>query len=572
MKAMLPQIKTSVSRISNWTQKKESFQFFKEKSDQETNIKIYQNDENTKSNSNFNSVFNNLDENLDSISNVMAQPSQIGQVSSQSRNNDLAQNFKSISLPKIAGFSNPHDSYNSQLEKIVSNNKTRFNGNSLLKKQVALDKQSNRYSSVNSSMAVQSIPYFLDSPDFQSRKNAYQALGNGGGLVSDISRTNQSQIYSQSKTNKDQQVSVWDALRMHDLKKYQIEQYQSKMKKLERQKQLKEYLEQQVHNKHFTVNGIQNSQKLHDREMINQTIDVLKQKEERQKQQRKDQLLKSVEFNLQNKTTKDFMIQQQLQNSLTPNNADGGIHVLFKLDQQKVQEGKQKKLETQNLLKNLISTKEITKKSENENEKVLEQIAVKRTDEWLKKSSDDYQHMIKSKDTRNQLIIQAHKDRAIRNYSTIEQERGQQIERLAEQQQQELKMRQSFILDEKQRLMSKINKDLRRTHMDQIEERKQKQQEEKFYNKIVENELVNRNVNDYYEYQSKIKSDKINKQQMIKRELEKLIRQKREMEIENKLKLNPIEFSMNKRSLKELGLANYHDQYEDTTSYFKSQL
>ena len=61
-------------------------------------------------------------------------------------------------------------------------------------------------------------------------------------------------------------------------------------------------------------------------------------------------------------------------------------------------------------------------------------------------------------------------------------------------------MRQSFILDEKQRLMSKINKDLRRTHMDQIEERKQKQQEEKFYNKIVENELVNRNVNDYYEY------------------------------------------------------------------------
>lgn len=48
------------------------------------------------------------------------------------------------------------------------------------------------------------------------------------------------------------------------------------------------------------------------------------------------------------------------------------------------------------------------------------------------------------------------------------------------------------------------------------------------------------------------------------------MRQKREQDIENKLKLNPIEFSMNKKSLKELGLAHFNDQFdESSSSYFK---
>lgn len=49
-----------------------------------------------------------------------------------------------------------------------------------------------------------------------------------------------------------------------------------------------------------------------------------------------------------------------------------------------------------------MSTKEQNKRSQQETEKLLESIAVKQTDERLKKSIDDYKQMIKRKDMRNQ--------------------------------------------------------------------------------------------------------------------------------------------------------------------------
>lgn len=41
---------------------------------------------------------------------------------------------------------------------------------------------------------------------------------------------------------------------------------------------------------------------------------------------------------------------------------------------------------------------------------------------------------------------------------------------------------------------------------------------------------------------------------------------KKEADRESSLMMNPIEFSMNKRKLKELGFENYYDQFDDTKS------
>ncbi|CDW84257.1 UNKNOWN [Stylonychia lemnae] len=193
-------------------------------------------------------------------------------------------------------------------------------------------------------------------------------------------------------------------------------------------------------------------------------------------------------------------------------------------------------------------------------------MTVKRTDDWLKKSTDDYKALVQSKDARNQLIIQAHNARGIRNYSTIEQEKYNSIDRIVQQQEQEIIKRESSIIDEKQKIMIKLKEDLKNSQLKQIEECRNKRLQEKNYNKTVEDQLINRSINDYQEYQIKSKLEKFQKQQQMKQELEVLMRLRKEQAQENKLLLNPIEFSMNKRSLKELGIENFHDQYEEVLS------
>lgn len=62
---------------------------------------------------------------------------------------------------------------------------------------------------------------------------------------------------------------------------------------------------------------------------------------------------------------------------------------------------KQKSEENQYVLKNLIQSKEKIKKTEEETNKVLDFMTVKRTDDWLKKSTDDYKDLVQRKDRRN---------------------------------------------------------------------------------------------------------------------------------------------------------------------------
>lgn len=48
--------------------------------------------------------------------------------------------------------------------------------------------------------------------------------------------------------------------------------------------------------------------------------------------------------------------------------------------------------------------------------------------------------------------------------------------------------------------MSKIKLDLKKSQLHQIEEKKYRNMEEKVYNKMIEGELINKSVNDYYEF------------------------------------------------------------------------
>ena len=82
------------------------------------------------------------------------------------------------------------------------------------------------------------------------------------------------------------------------------------------------------------------------------------------------------------------------------------------------------------LHKEMIVQRKEQKKSAIETEKILDLYASKCNDQLLEKSINDYQSMITSKEKRNQLIMQAQRDRTIRNFSTVEHERNLSLEQL----------------------------------------------------------------------------------------------------------------------------------------------
>jgi hypothetical protein len=100
-----------------------------------------------------------------------------------------------------------------------------------------------------------------------------------------------------------------------------------------------------------------------------------------------------------------------------------------------------------------------------ETEKILDLYAAKCNEQLLEKSVNDYQQMISSKEKRNQLILQAQRDRTIRNLSMVEQERNSSLEQMARQQEAVSLKRQSQIQEERNRLLSKIKKEIQQAHL-----------------------------------------------------------------------------------------------------------
>ena len=61
---------------------------------------------------------------------------------------------------------------------------------------------------------------------------------------------------------------MWDALRLHDANKYQLEVQQSRLNKAARQQQLRDYLSMQVSAKQENLNVIQTHEKARDHQLL----------------------------------------------------------------------------------------------------------------------------------------------------------------------------------------------------------------------------------------------------------------------------------------------------------------
>jgi len=132
-----------------------------------------------------------------------------------------------------------------------------------------------------------------------------------------------------------------------------------------------------------------------------------------------------------------------------------------------------------------------------ETEKILDLYAAKCNEELLEKSVNDYQQLICSKEKRNQLILQAQRDRTIRNLSVVEQERNSSLEQMARQQEAVSLKRQSQIQEERTRLLSKIKKEIQQAHLKQMQEKHERQREEQIVSHVIEGEQIRQNALSY---------------------------------------------------------------------------
>ncbi|TNV70988.1 hypothetical protein FGO68_gene14806 [Halteria grandinella] len=95
-----------------------------------------------------------------------------------------------------------------------------------------------------------------------------------------------------------QAVSLWDAMRLQDAHKYQLELQQSRLDKANRQRQLREFLNFQVQSKKHNIQVVQTQEQQNDRDLIQKKVEELKSKEDLQRQMRKENLKKNIEFNV----------------------------------------------------------------------------------------------------------------------------------------------------------------------------------------------------------------------------------------------------------------------------------
>lgn len=208
------------------------------------------------------------------------------------------------------------------------------------------------------------------------------------------------------------------------------------------------------------------------------------------------------------------------------------------------------------LLKNLASSKERCKKEETETEKLLDVMAAQCNDKRLEKSMNDYQELVKAKERRNQMILKAHNDRTIRNFSTVEHERNGSLEQLFKRNEQLNLRRQAEILDERKRLVEKIKKDVQSQNLEQMQLKRERKREDEIVATVMEGEQVRQHALEYADAENLKKQYKKEQQMRMRKELDELVQVRKEKQLERERNLNMVEFSMNKKSLKELGVIN----------------
>ena len=78
-------------------------------------------------------------------------------------------------------------------------------------------------------------------------------------------------------------VSLWDAMRINDVNKYQMEQEHNRVEKANRQKQLRDFLQMQVNNKVQTQQVSTNNEKQQEHDQILKRVQEMKQREDLQR-------------------------------------------------------------------------------------------------------------------------------------------------------------------------------------------------------------------------------------------------------------------------------------------------
>ena len=88
---------------------------------------------------------------------------------------------------------------------------------------------------------------------------------------------------------------------------------------------------------------------------------------------------------------------------------------------------------------------------------------------------------------------------------------------------------------------------------------------------MVDQAYLDRSQEENKAYEERQRKKKIMQQEIVRNELDTLMKIKKERKMQNQFMMSNHEFAMNRNSLKELGLANYADQYDDdATSYLRS--
>lgn len=80
---------------------------------------------------------------------------------------------------------------------------------------------------------------------------------------------------------------------------------------------------------------------------------------------------------------------------------EGGLTKIFKENQLKSLERRKKTVETAHLLKDLMNHKQLLRRNETETDKMLGEMAAKTNENRIKRSMNDYQNLVESKQKLN---------------------------------------------------------------------------------------------------------------------------------------------------------------------------
>jgi len=92
--------------------------------------------------------------------------------------------------------------------------------------------------------------------------------------------------------------------------------------------------------------------------------------------------------------------------------------------------------------------------------------------------------------------------------------------------------------------------------LQEISLKQQRSKQEHMYDTTTDEQRLKRDLMSFNEQEKVRRARKIEQQQRLRAELDTIIERRKEAEMEKQHKINMVEFSMNKKSLKDLGIVD----------------